>query len=382
MAWLAGIVIGQATPLSTLQWLTLTSIALAATIAFRHHHIHKSFFAILMIIFLGASRLQGARPSTDSDHIASYNDTGRKVSITGVVVRPPDVRDTYTGLRLSVESLRFEDGGGSQTVHGLVLLRASRFGDWAYGDRLRVDGILETPPVFETFSYRDYLARQGVHSLMPYASCTQLATRQAKPVLQLIFDYRARGLETVYALFPDPEASLLAGILLGVESGISPEVRQSFNQTGTTHIIAISGFNITIISSFFIALFGRWFGIRRGAIAACVSIAIYTILVGADAAVVRAAFMGGLALLARHLGRQAGAIEDTKRQGTDRRRSHEEITRRIGRYCAGDRVGRPGAGEAGRREGPAGGKGPRRFVHLLGIGERERCSVGSGHLRP
>jgi competence protein ComEC len=143
---------------------------------------------------------------------------------------------------------------------------------------------------------------------MPYASCTQLATRQANPILQLIYDYRARGLETVYALFPDPEASLLAGILLGVESGISPEVRQSFNQTGTTHIIAISGFNITIIASFFIAIFGRWLGIRRGAIAAGVSIAIYTILVGADAAVVRAAFMGGLALLARHLGRQADGM--------------------------------------------------------------------------
>lgn len=126
-------------------------------------------------------------------------------------------------------------------MHGLVLLRAPRFGEWAYGDRLRAFGALETPPVFETFSYRDYLARQGIHSLMPDASVTLIATRQANPILQLIYDFRAHCLETVYTLFSDPEASLLAGILLGVESGISPEVRQSFNQTGTTHIIAISG---------------------------------------------------------------------------------------------------------------------------------------------
>jgi competence protein ComEC len=308
LAWLGGIAIGQATPLSTLEWLALTAIALVATIAFRHHRIYPSLFAFLLIGFLGAARLQGARLTIDPDHVANHNDTGRKVTITGVVVGPPDVRDTYTGLRLSVDTLRYEDGGGAKTVHGLVLLRASRFDDWAYGDHLRVYGTLETPPVFETFSYRDYLARQGVHSLMPYASCTRLAARQANPILQLVYDYRAIGLETVYALYPDPEASLLAGILLGVESGISPEVRETFNKTGTTHIIAISGFNITIIASFFIALFGRWLGARRGVMAAGGAILIYTILVGADAAVVRAAVMGGLALTARHLGRQTDGL--------------------------------------------------------------------------
>jgi predicted membrane metal-binding protein len=47
----------------------------------------------------------------------------------------------------------------------------------------------------------------------------------------------------VYQLWPDPEASLFAGILLGVETGIPEPIAQAFKETGTPHIIAISGFN-------------------------------------------------------------------------------------------------------------------------------------------
>ena len=60
--------------------------------------------------------------------------------------------------------------------------------------------------------------------------------------------------------------------------------------------------NITIVAALFISLFRRYFGARKGAIAAGLAITLYTILVGADAAVVRAAIMGGLALLTRQLG--------------------------------------------------------------------------------
>ncbi|MFQ5922332.1 MAG: ComEC/Rec2 family competence protein, partial [Anaerolineales bacterium] len=92
------------------------------------------------------------------------------------------------------------------------------------------------------------------------------------------------------------------------EGGISSELREAFNDTSTTHIIAISGFNITILAALVITLTGRLLGMRRGAVAATIVIALYTILVGADAAVVRAAIMGGLALFARFLGRVTLAL--------------------------------------------------------------------------
>ena len=66
--------------------------------------------------------------------------------------------------------------------------------------------------------------------------------------------------------------------------------------------------DITLLAGLFISVFGRWFGARRGGWAAAAAIFLYTLLVGADPAVQRAAVMGGLALTARHLGRQTHGL--------------------------------------------------------------------------
>jgi len=62
-----------------------------------------------------------------------------------------------------------------------------------------------------------------------------------RPLLHIIYSLHDPALAVLYSLFPDPEASLLAGIFLGVDSGLPPEVQQAFRDTGTSHIIAISG---------------------------------------------------------------------------------------------------------------------------------------------
>ncbi len=91
---------------------------------------------------------------------------------------------------------------------------------------------------------------------------------------------------------------------MGVDSGIPEEVVQAFQDTGTAHVIAISGFNIAIIAGLFALLFTRLLGRVKGAILALVGIVLYTLLVGAGPSVVRAALMGGLGLFAYHIGRR------------------------------------------------------------------------------
>ena len=90
---------------------------------------------------------------------------------------------------------------------------------------------------------------------------------------------------------------MLAGILLGIESGIPEDVAEAFIATGTSHIIVISGFNFAIIAALLAAASGRWLGRWWGMIVALVGIVLYAVFVGGSAAVVRAAIMGGFALL-------------------------------------------------------------------------------------
>jgi competence protein ComEC len=261
-----------------------------------------------LIFCLGAARFQSHRVDIRPNHIAWYNDTGSYATIIGLVVKPPDVRDSYIGLEIEVESIRFGPPGTSVEVGGKILARSTRFIDWSYGDRVIVRGFLETPPEYETFSYRDYLERQGVHGMVTFAGVDRLSARKGHPLLHIIYDLRLKALTTIQRLFPDPEASLISGILVGEEQGIAPKVREAFDQTSTSHIIAISGFNITIIAAVLQSFFRRIFGARRGVVLAGLGIIFYTILVGADAAVLRAAVMGSLTLIALRMGRQTAGL--------------------------------------------------------------------------
>lgn len=266
-------------------------------------------FMALAAIFFGMASFSTTQKVFGPSDLAFYNDSSDYVEITGLIADPPIQKDSYTELRVQAEQLEDASTFERIDISGGILVRTSDDQDWAYGDRVLIRGFLESAPVFEDFSYRSYLSRQGIDSMLSFAKVIQLQQGQGNPILISIFSFRAAALQQLKTLFPEPEAALFAGILLGDESGLSASLKDDFNETGTRHVIAISGFNITIIAGILIAFFRRSFGPLRGNWLAIIGILIYTILVGADAAVVRAAIMGTLALLARQSGRrQAGLL--------------------------------------------------------------------------
>jgi competence protein ComEC len=265
LAFLAGILFANAVRLPTAAWLILTAAAFTGSIflailsrwlaqrggigprpARRLPEPFSLAFVVLLFAsaFFGASRYQSKQPDlSDPGFIAWYNDTQGEVILEGVIAAPPDVRDSYTNLRLAVEKIRsaYDTTFLYREVHGLLLVKVPAGEIWRYGDRVHAQGRVETPPEDEEFSYRDYLARQGIYSTMSWAEAWLLRHDQGSPLLAILYRLKERALATVYRIFPDPEASLLAGILLGVETGISPDVQEAFKATGTSHIIAISG---------------------------------------------------------------------------------------------------------------------------------------------
>ncbi len=314
LAFIGGILFASTVSLSAYIWLTLAALILGAVLLRRrlpllaslpitYPLIPYSLLTICLItFFLGAARYESKQATATPDDLHFYNDREYDLLVTGWLAEPPDYRDTYTNLRIQTEAV--DTGDGDYPVGGLVLVRVGKNQTYHYGDRLRLRGRLATPPEDEEFSYRDYLARAGILSYMPIAEPTVLPGRGGNFFHRALYALKDRSLENIYRLFPDPESSLLAGILLGVDTGLTRELQDAFKTTGTAHIIAISGFNIAIIAGIFLSMFSRALGPRRGAIAAMLGIAFYTLLVGADAAVVRAAIMGGLSLLARQVGRR------------------------------------------------------------------------------
>jgi hypothetical protein len=121
---------------------------------------------LLAAVFTGALRYQLAQPKLAPDILAWYNDRNETVFMEGVVSDPPDERDSYTNLRVAVDSLRMAEQPEFAPVQGKALVRVPPGGDWHYGDRISLAGRLETPPAEEGFSFRDYLSRQGIYTII------------------------------------------------------------------------------------------------------------------------------------------------------------------------------------------------------------------------
>ena len=303
IAWVAGILIAEVIGLPWQGLALLGIVALLCLYLRRNSAIFRVGALCLLAFALGAGRLLLQVPEFDENDLASYNDCGW-ISLEGVIVADPDVRENATRLRVRAESVTLPDGT-ERDVAGRVLATTSGYAIFKYGDEVHVEGLLRTPPVFEPFDYREYLAHQRIYSLISRGTVARVGERRFMHQVGLLFLLRHRARAVIAGILPEPQAALLTGILLGIETGIPKAVMNAFSATGTTHIIAISGFNLTIISGILASLAERLFGRRWSFWFAAAGVALYTVLVGASAAVVRASLMAGVFLLGRHTGRKA-----------------------------------------------------------------------------
>lgn len=318
-AFLAGVGLSAVLRLPAAFW--LAAAAASAGLAFFESRLTRRFAGwaalrrfvplptgvILAALLLGAWRWQAAQPHFTPADLAFYNDLG-KAELTGWIAADPDRRENAVFLTIEVESLRLRGTSSPQSVSGRALMRLPAGGEWHYGQRVRVWGSPQTPPEDETFSYRAYLARKGIFTDLLYPSVEVRPGQAGNPLLKAVYALRRFAHQTLNRLYPQPEAALLAGILLGLERDLPAGLARAFQDTGTAHIIAISGFNMTVLSGLFLALFGRFLPRGWAGLSAALAIAFYTLLVGANPAVVRAAVMSSLALFGRLIGRSSAGL--------------------------------------------------------------------------
>lgn len=116
--------------------------------------------------------------------------------------------------------------------------------------------------------------------------------------------WRRRFIAGLQSSIPEPEASFGAGLLLGQRSTIPKEVNDQLSATGLTHLVAVSGYNLTIIIMAVRKLLqkGSKFQI---VMAAGGLMLIFVMLTGLSASIVRASLVSGLSLLAWYYGRQS-----------------------------------------------------------------------------
>jgi len=299
VAWALGISADRA--LSSIQpsaWLTLIVVTGIAGLVLRRRL--AWWIPVGLIAFAaGGFRLSVLPHSSD---IAQYN--GHSGTIVGLVVSQPKSREDKIQFRLESETI-FVNNQLSETS-GIVLVEADRSAAIEYGDRIRATGRLEVPASWDSFSYADYLGRQGVFSIMRNAGVAVVDAGHGNALISTLIRLRLTVQRHIASALPEPQAGLLTGILLGDEDGISPGLKDAFARVGASHVVAISGFNMVVVSGIVIRVLSSAF--RRNKMVVTLNalslIAVYSLFVGASPGILRAALMSGLLVVGSQLNRK------------------------------------------------------------------------------
>jgi len=271
-------------------------------VLFRSEPIVVKLGTCVLLLFVGIWRYQSAQPKKISEWAQALND-GSEVTLNGQIVADPERVGEVR--RLEIGSLRLEDG---TTLKGKVLVRTHRYPEYNYGDEIEVIGILETPPEFEDFSYRDYLETRGIYSLMNRPEIRWLSSDNGSRAYAALLNFRHRLEEKISQILPEPESSLLAGVVLGVKRNLPEDFYEALQKSGTLHVIVVSGTNITYVIAVLAPVSGLLARPMR-IVFTIFGIFGYALMVGGGAAVWRATLMGLVTLIALVFGRRRLAQE-------------------------------------------------------------------------
>lgn len=137
---------------------------------------------------------------------------------------------------------------------------------------------------------------------------TVLAHHREGAVRDVLHTVSSWLLRSIRRALPSPESPFLAGLLLGSRDEIPSQLVKDFRVSGTSHIVAVSGYNVTIVIVL-IASFMSRVPLPRTVrlVLTLTSITLFVGLTGASASVVRAGVMGSIAVIGREAGRVADA---------------------------------------------------------------------------
>lgn len=225
--------------------------------------------------------------------------SGFPETATGLIVEDPDKRENNQKLTTLVETEEFTTK---------VLITVGFEDNYKYGDTIKFSGDWEKPENFTTdqgkvFDYVNYLRKDGIFYLISYPEIEIIDTGGGNFIKRGLFALKNFFLDKINFAIPEPESLLLGGLILGERGAFDDTLRQALVDTGTIHIVALSGYNVTIVAEWitrFFSLFmaGTWaFG------AGIFGIILFVIMAGAGSTAVRAGTMASLALVARATGR-------------------------------------------------------------------------------
>lgn len=262
----------------------------------------KFIFVFCLLFFVFGS----LRYSTFEDYAKKENDisnfSGHTITISGLVFE--EIINTQKTQQIKIMARWAEEDGVKKETSGLILVVANPYPRYLYGDELQIRGKLQEPQNDENYSKKEQLAKEKIFSEVLFPKISLLSHGNGTSFWTGIYSMRKSIKEKLKKFLPEPHASFLEGLLVGAKSTLPKDFKDDLAASGTSHVVALSGYNITIIGlavmnvlAFFYA--APWISFWT----TMFFIILFTVFCGAEASLVRAAIMGILVLIAKKEGR-------------------------------------------------------------------------------
>lgn len=221
---------------------------------------------------------------------------GQKVEIQGLVSEEPSIKDKNVRLIITDDQ------------ENKILASVSLFPKFEYGDQVKVKGKLSRPENFETdagkdFDYVNYLAKEEIYYQITFGEARLVSAGHGFWLKEKLFGIKKAFMDKINILIKEPESALLGGLLLGTKNSLGQELQADFQAAGVSHIVALSGYNITIVAvgiMYVLSFLPRTFSLLFGAL----GILAFALMTGGGATVMRASIMALLVLLAKGTNRK------------------------------------------------------------------------------
>ena len=225
---------------------------------------------------------------------------GHTSLVRGIVADDPVVSEASQRMKIKVVSL----GDYAAEPPFFMIATARRMPAYRIGDELEITGEIERPENFSDFDYVSYLRRDGIGAVMSFPDIHKIGEGKGNPVVLALSRLKHAFEEKIDAALPEPHAGFLKGLLLGERSMLPDNITTDFQIAGVGHIVALSGYNITIVGRSLmdvLLLFTVPFTVSFWV--AIAGITLFIAMTGAAASTVRAGIMGVLLLVAEREGR-------------------------------------------------------------------------------
>ena len=262
---------------------------------------NKKFYILAFagLFFIFGFWLTGAKLNKIND--VSLN--GNIFSGRALIVKEPENNGKFQKIIAKIPL------GSEASKSQKILLNTGLYPEYKYGDEINLSCTLETPKNYEDgFDYRMYLAKDRIYYVCSGPKIEILSRDKGSRFYSEIIKIKNKFASAIDEVIPLPEAGLLSGLLLGGDNKLPKNIQENFSKTGMTHIVAVSGYNVTIIAEYLmLALIFLGFWRQQAFWAAIGGIFLFILMIGFPSSAVRAGVMGGLLLWAMKNGRLANS---------------------------------------------------------------------------